>query len=122
MTEYTVTIAGKTSTLRYPFSTRAEIEDRLGKGLFEACFSGLIKDQVAILWAGLKHDTKGNRGLTPEILLKQLESHVDQTGETVDKIVQTAIRAVLNSKLIKVNEEQVNLLLDKIGQGDEGKE
>lgn len=122
MTEYTVTIAGKTSTLRYPFSVRMEIEKRLEKGLFEACFSGLLEDQIAILWGGLKHDTKGNRGLTPEILLKQLESHVEQTGETVDTIVLTAIRAVLNSKLIKVNEEQVNLLLDKMGNGDEGKE
>jgi hypothetical protein len=119
---YTVTIAGKESTLKYPFSTRMEIEKRLEKGLFEACFSGLIEDQVVILWAGLKHDTKGNKGLTPEILLKQLESHVEVTGETVDSIMLTAIRAVLNAKLIKVNEEQVNLLLDRMTSGDEGKE
>lgn len=119
---YTVTIAGKESTLKYPFSTRMEIEKRLEKGLFEACFSGLIEDQVVILWAGLKHDTKGQKGLTPEILLKQLEAHVEATSETVDSIVLTAIRAVLNAKLIKVNEAQVNLLLDRMTSGEEGKE
>lgn len=120
--EYTVTIANKTSTLKYPFSTRREIENRLKKGLFEACFSGLIEDQITILWAGLKHDTKGNKGLTPEILEAQIGSHHDQGGD-VQAVMMTATRAVLNAKLIPVNAEQVNLLLDKIETGDEeGKE
>jgi hypothetical protein len=120
--EYTVTIAGKTSTLKYPFSTRREIEKRTEKGLFEACFSGLVEDMLVILWAGLKHDQKGNKGLTVEILEKQLESHVDQTGETVEKILLAGVEAALMSKLVKVNEEQVSLLLAKIRNGDEGKE
>jgi hypothetical protein len=120
MPEYAVTIAGRTSTLRYPFPTRMEIEKRLEKGLFEACFSGLIEDQIVILWAGLKHDTKGNKGLTPEILAKQLEAHVEATNEPVNEIVLTAIRAVLNAKLIKVNEKQVNLLLDEMSTEGDG--
>ncbi len=120
--EYTVTIAGKTSTLKYPFPTRREIEKRLEKGLFEACFSGLVEDQLVILWAGLKHDQKGNKGLTVEILEQQLGSHVEMSGESVDKIMLTAIEAVLNAKLIKVNEEQVNLLLRRMRDGEEGKE
>lgn len=120
---YTVTIAGKESTLKYPFSTRSEIEKRLEKGLWEACFSGLIDDQVVILWAGLKHDTKGNKGLTPDILMKQLESHVEVTGQPVDDIMLTAIEAALKSKLVPVNEEQFSLVLAKIrGTGEAGKE
>ena len=120
--DYTVTIAGKTSALKFPFSSRREIETRLSKGLWEACFSGLVEDMLVILWAGLKHDQKGNKGLTVEILEKQLESHVDQTGEGVDKIMLTAIEAALKSKLVPVNEEQVSLVLARLRNGDEGKE
>jgi hypothetical protein len=118
---YTVTIAGKESTLKYPFSTRSEIEKRLDKGLWDACFSGLIDDQLVILWAGLKH---ADKKLTPEILAKQIESHVEITGKAPHEIVMTAIKCCLMSKLIKVNEAQLELVLSKIdiGEDDEGNE
>lgn len=117
---YTVTIAGKESTLKYPFGVRSEIEKRTEKSLWDACFSGLIDDQVVILWAGLKH---ADKKLTPEILMKQLEAHVEATGKPVDEILLTAIEAALKSKLVPVNEEQVSIVLAKIrGNGDEGKE
>jgi hypothetical protein len=116
--DHRVTIAGKEYQLRYRLSDRQEIEAKFpGRGLFHVMFSGALREQVTVLWAGMK---SSDRRLTVSAVESLLEDHVEQGGDYMDDVIRVAYRAVFDSRLLgRADEEGVRRLL---GFEDEGKE
>lgn len=118
-----VTINGKEYRLHYPYPMKRAIERASDKSLWDTCFSGMEDDLITILWAGLRHNKPDY--FTTDTVEKLIDDHVATTGENPSTIYMTALRTVLNSNLIKVNRDAVNVLLDKIDKGipagEEGK-
>lgn len=114
----TVVIAGKSYTLRYTLSARQEIEEATGKNPFAAMKSGLLGDQVAILWAGMKHAHKTlTRGAVQELLEKHIEG-----GDFYDPIMRAAFGAMVASRVCgKVNLAEVERVWKLTDDDDEGK-
>lgn len=114
----TVVIAGKSYTLRYTLSARRDIEEKTEKNPWEAIKSGLLSDQVAILWAGLKH---ADRKLTTGAVQDLLEKHVDG-GDFYDPIMRAAYGALVASRVCgKVNLVEFERIWKDAGDDDEGK-
>lgn len=114
-----VTIAGKTYELRYRLSDRGEIEKRTKKSLWDSLWSGMVEDQVTVIWAGIKHKQKT---LTPDALMDRLETHVEQGG-SFQEVYLDAMTTCCKSKILgDINEEEVDRILAKMRERGEGKE
>jgi hypothetical protein len=111
----TVVIAGKEHRLRYTLSARSDIERVTEKNPWDAMKSGLLSDQVAILWAGLKH---ADRKLTTGGVLDMLERHVEG-GDDYDPIMRKAYGALVASRALgKVNLEEFERIWKDSEEGE----
>lgn len=113
---YSVTIADKTYELRYRLSDRGEIEKRTKKSLWDSLWSGLVEDQVTVIWAGIKHKYKT---LTPDAVMDRLEQHVE-SGGSFQAVYLDALTACCKSKVLgDVNEDEIDRIIGKLREGKE---
>lgn len=119
--DYTVVIAGRQYALRYTLDSRTEIEEKLGKGLFEAMFSGELKAHATIVAAGLRH---ADKNITPPKVVVLFQKHQDgEPDGAYDDIVKVAYRAIFESKLLgQVKDEAEMRKLIGITEDGEGKD
>lgn len=109
---HVVTIDGKEYRLEYPYPMKRAIERRSEKTVWDTCFSGMEDDLLTILWAGLNHIKPQH--YTRDVVEEMIDKHVEHTNTNPSPIYVTALRAVFDSNLVKVNREAVKVLLDRI--------